>query len=297
MDIAFNHQSKIMKSFKKIILGLVTIASFSFSTQGQTKKGNENSLLWEISGNGLSRPSYLYGTLHLMCESDFTIKDKVKNAFDKSSKLALELDFDNPSELKAMQEMSVSKVALSTLLNPEDYKKLDALLKEKVGAGASQFEYTSLTTLMSMIMFKALNCNPKMYELEFLQMAQKGKMEILGLEKLATQIAVLDSSFSPHEVVDQLGYFDKNYFDKLTQTYNSENLKSIYELVNDPKFMNEKSKSIMLDNRNSNWVKDMPTMMKNESVFFAVGAAHLPGETGVIQLLQKAGYKVQAITN
>lgn len=286
-----------MKPLKKIILGLVTIVCFSFSTQAQTKKADENSLLWEISGNGLSRPSYLYGTLHLMCESDFTIKDKVKKAFDKTSKLALELDFDNPSELKAMQEMSVSKVALSTLLTPEDYQKLDILLKERVGAGASQFEHTSLTTLMSMIMFKALNCNPKMYELEFLQMALKRNMEVLGLEKLATQITVIDSSFSPHEVVDQLGYFDKNYFDKLTQTYNSENLKSIYELVNDPRFMNEKSKAIMLDNRNSNWVRDIPGMMKNESVFFAVGAAHLPGEKGVIQLLQKAGYTVQPITN
>jgi uncharacterized protein YbaP (TraB family) len=297
MDIAFNHQSKIMKPFKKIILGLVTIASLSFSTQGQTKKGNENSLLWEISGNGLSRPSYLYGTLHLMCESDFTIKDKVKNAFDKSSKLALELDFDNPSELKAMQEMSVSKVALSTLLTPEDYKKLDVLLKEKVGAGASQFEYTTLNSLISLIMIKSLDCPPKVYELEFFQMAQKRNMEILGLEKLAVQIAAMDASFPPHEMVEQLSNYDKKYFDLLTQTYKTEDLKSIYEFVNDPKFMNENSKSIMLDNRNSNWVKDMPAMMKNENVFFAVGAAHLPGETGVIQLLQKAGYKVQAITN
>ena len=68
-------------------------------------------------------------------------------------------------------------------------------------------------------------------------------------------------------------------------------------MVNDPKFMDEKSKPVMLDNRNSNWVKDMPAMMKNESVFFAVGAAHLAGEKGVIQLLQKAGYTVKPIIN
>lgn len=286
-----------MKTIKTLILGLVAVTSFSFSTQAQTKKANENSLLWEISGNGLARPSYVYGTLHMMCESDFVIKEKVKKAFDKSTKLALELDFDDPSELKAMQEMGVSKVALSTLLTPSDYKKLDILLKEKVGAGASQFEHTTLNTLMSLIMIKSLNCPPKAYELEFLQMAQKRKMEVLGLEKLAVQIAALDTTYPPHEMVEQLGYYDKKYFDLLTQTYKSEDLKAIYELVNDPKFMDEKSKPVMLDNRNSNWVKDMPVMMKNESVFFAVGAAHLAGEKGVIQLLQKAGYKVQPITN
>jgi uncharacterized protein YbaP (TraB family) len=286
-----------MKTIKTLILGLVAVTSFSFSTQAQTKKANENSLLWEISGNGLARPSYVYGTLHMMCESDFIIKEKVKNAFDKSTKLALELDFDDPSELKTMQEMSVSKVALSTLLTPDDYKKLDVLLKEKVGVGASQFETTSLSSLMSLIMMKSLICPPKMYELEFFQMAQKRKMEVVGLEKLAVQIAALDAAYPPHEMVEQLGNYDKIHFDLLTQTYKSEDLKAIYEVVNDPKFMDEKNKPVMLDNRNSNWVKDMPAMMKNESVFFAVGAAHLAGEKGVIQLLQKAGYKVQPITN
>lgn len=205
-----------MKTIKTLILGLVTVASFSFSTQAQTKKANENSLLWEISGNGLARPSYVYGTLHMMCESDFTIKEKVKKAFDKSTKLALELDFDEPSEVKAMQEMSVSKVALSTLLTPEDYKKLDVLLKERVGAGANQFEHTSLHSLLSMIMFKALNCNPKMYEFEFLQMAQKRKMEILGLEKFATQFAAMDATFSPPVMVEQLSNYDKKYCGCLT---------------------------------------------------------------------------------
>lgn len=286
-----------MKTIKTLVLGLVAVASFSFSTQAQTKKANENSLLWEISGNGLARPSYVYGTLHMMCESDFVIKEKVKKAFDKSTKLALELDFDDPSELKAMQEMSVSKVALSTLLTPDDYKKLDVLLKERVGVGASQFETSSLSSLMSLIMIKSLNCPPKVYELEFFQMAQKRKMEVVGLEKFATQMATLDAAYPPHEMVEQLGNYDKKHFDLLTQTYKSEDVKAIYEMVNDPKFMDEKSRPVMLDNRNSNWVKDMPAMMKKESVFFAVGAAHLAGEKGVIQLLQKAGYTVKPIIN
>jgi uncharacterized protein len=286
-----------MKTIKTLILGLVTATSVGFSTQAQTKTSDDDSLLWEISGNGLSRPSYLYGTLHMMCESDFVIKEKVKKAFDTTSKLALEIDFDDPSELKAMQEMNVSKVTLSALLSSDDYKKLDAILKEKVGVGASQFETTTLSFLMSLIMIKSLNCPLKVYEFEFLQMAQNRKMQVVGLEKLADQIATLDTAYTPHEMVEQLNNYDKKYFDLLTQTYKSEDLKAIYELVNDPKFMDEKSKRVMLDNRNSNWVRDMPAMMKSESVFFAVGAAHLPGENGVIQLLQKAGYKVQPITN
>ena len=77
-----------MKTIKTLILGLVAVTSFSFSTQAQPKKANENSLLWEISGNGLARPSYVYGTLHMMCESDFTIKEKVKKVLTIGTRCA-----------------------------------------------------------------------------------------------------------------------------------------------------------------------------------------------------------------
>ena len=61
--------------------------------------------------------------------------------------------------------------------------------------------------------------------------------------------------------------------------------------------MNEKSRKCLLEVRNENWMVKMPDMMKDKSTFFAVGAAHLLGEQGMINLLRKKGYVVKPILN
>lgn len=69
----------------------------------------------------------------------------------------------------------------------------------------------------------------------------------------------------------------------------------MHNITIDPMIRSKKTKAVMLDNRNRNWIKKMPDMMKKGSVFFAVGAAHLPGDTGIIYLLRKAGYTVKPV--
>lgn len=81
----------------------------------------------------------------------------------------------------------------------------------------------------------------------------------------------------------------------LIDDYKAENIEAIYNRTTGEKFMNEKTRIAMLDKRNSNWVNQIPELMKNKSTFIAVGAAHLAGEQGVINLLKKAGYKVKSV--
>lgn len=283
---------------KKLIQSsLLLLASLLGGTTNAQTKTTENSLLWEISGNGLSKPSYLYGTVHMMCESDFKITDKVQKAFAKTQKLALEIDMDDPAELAAMQQSAMSKEPLSKTLTPEDFQKLDIFLKEKVGQGAKTFENYSLTTIMSMVMFKSLGCPPKMYEMEFMKMATEHKMETIGLEPLTEQLSFLSKAYSDHQMIDQIQLYGSDYFKALIPVYTSEQIEKLYQLTISPKYMDAEDKKYMLDIRNNNWAKKMPDLMKKESVFFAVGAAHLPGEQGVIQLLKKAGYTVKPVMN
>ncbi|WP_417367398.1 TraB/GumN family protein [Flavobacterium beibuense] len=283
---------------KKVIKLAVVFAAvvLSGNMQAQEKKVElENSLLWEISGNGLTEPSYLYGTMHMMCEADFLIKEKVKNAIENTDKLALELDFDDPTELIAMQSMTTSTTPLSERLSKEDYATLDSFLQDKLGVKASQFENYTLIGIMSVVMFKSLNCPPKMYEVEFMQQAMANKKEILGLEKVEAQVTGFSESYTNEEFIEQLKYYDTSYFDEMVAVYKEENLNGLYEMVIDKKFMDAEAKTIMLDNRNKNWVLLMPELMKAQPVFFAVGAGHLPGENGVINLLRNAGYSVKPV--
>lgn len=255
----------------------------------------ENSLLWEISGNGLEKPSYLFGTVHLICESDFQLKEKVKTAFDKTEELALELDFDDPKELQSMQKLAVSPIPLSKSLSKEEYAKLEALLKNKFALDIKQFENYNLIGIMSTLMVKQLNCNPKVYEVEFLKMAMQRKSVIHGMETVEDQVKAFGDSYSNAEFIAQLSTYDSDYLIQLIELYKKEELNKILQMTIDDKFMNEEEQGFMLDNRNKNWIQKMPKMMQQHSVFFALGAAHLPGDNGVINLLKKSGYTVKPI--
>lgn len=282
---------------KNLLKRTAAVITFLFSTQISNAQEitNENSLLWEISGNGLEKPSYLYGTMHMMCEADFLMSDKVKTAFDKTEQLALELDFDNPEELQAMQNMMKTNEPLSKVLTKEEYKKLDEFLIANIGSGAAQFENSNLMGIMSTVMMKSLNCPPKMYEIEFMKMAFKKKFTINGLETVQDQIDSFSKSYSNAEFIKSLSQYDAKILAQMVKVYNEENINKLFEIITDDTYMDEKSQASMLDKRNTNWIKIMPEMMKTKSVFFAVGAGHLPGEMGVINLLKKAGYIVKPI--
>lgn len=282
-----------MKNQLQSILAAVALL-FGGMANAQTKP-LENTLLWEISGKAMAQPSYLFGTMHMMCEADFAMPNRVKKALAQSQKLVLELDMDDPAELAAMQKMVMSDVPLSKTLTPEEYQKLDAILKKSVGVGASTFENYTLVSILSVVIIKALNCAPKSFELEFSQMAAQNKMEVLGLEKVAEQIATFDHSYTNAELIEQLEYYDTAFLKEMTKIYVSQNLNDLYAMIIDEKFMDANAKSFLLDQRNENWVKQMPTLMQKQSAFFAVGAGHLVGEKGLLALLTKAGYTVKPV--
>jgi uncharacterized protein YbaP (TraB family) len=289
-----------MRKFLKsaLVTSLLLVVSLGNAQSEKPLKSEEkieNSLLWEISGNGLAKPSYLYGTVHLICENDFIMKDKVKTAFEKTEELALELDFDDPKELQNMQKLVVSEIPLSQVLTKEEYTKLEALLKNGYSLDIKQFEHYNLIGIMSTLMIKQINCSPKVYEIEFLQMAMKRKNTIHGMETVQDQEKAFADSYNNTEFIHQLCIYDSKYFTQLIEFYKNEDVNKIFNMTVDDRFMDDEEQHFMLDARNKKWIQKMPEMMSQHSVFFAVGAAHLPGDNGVINLLKKAGYTVKSI--
>src|SRR5215217_1416430 len=105
---------------KNLISTIAVIATFLFTIQLKAQeKPAKKSLLWEISGKGLTKPSYIYGTIHMICGPDFIIKDKTKKALEKSEALVMELDFTDPKEIAELQKSMMSTVPLSKKLSPE----------------------------------------------------------------------------------------------------------------------------------------------------------------------------------
>lgn len=279
--------------FKSIVVAAVL--AFGFSTSAQTIK-NENSLLWEVSGNGLAKPSYLFGTVHMICGKDFVMKPKALEAFSKTSKLTLEINMADAEELKIMQQFAMGKEPLSKKLTPKQITQLEEVLKSNGGITLAQVDNYTLETVMSLLFMKSFGCaDLKFYEMEFIGKAKESNKPIVGLEKVAEQMDLLDDSFTDDELIAYLQRINAEMCTVMVKDYKNEDISGIYAMTTDKEMMSASTKKTLLDSRNENWLKVMPEMMQKESVFFAVGAAHLAGELGVINLLKKTGYIVKPI--
>ena len=277
----------------------VIVLFFNGSAQAQTKSPKlENSLLWEVSGNGLSKPSYLYGTTHMICSSDYFLTEKTKKAFDASGKLVFEVNFSDPNEMKYAEKMGIGEKPLSKTLSIEELAKLDEILKKNAGLNVQQVDAFSMVGIMGVISYKSFGCKDiKMYEMEFMEAAKKKNLQMGGLETFKSQGISAANAYSNAELLTMLEESTIEESSKLVSDYKNEDIQEMYESNTREKVMNAKAKKYMLDDRNINWVKQMPGMMKTESIFFAVGVAHLGGDLGVINLLRKAGYKVKPVMN
>lgn len=300
---------------KKIIIG--AIAAFlalapisSVIAQGKAKAAkqkniDQNSLLWKISGNGLSKPSYVFGTIHLICQEDFFWNPVMDATFKSVEKICMEMDMDDPQLQMTLAMGMIDKEGkkLSSYFKPEDYEKLTAYaserLKEVPVNVLDMMKPAAVWTTMIMLQY---NCETvKSYEVELVTKAKEEKKEILGLETANEQLDFIlgmpDSEVVAgiNDMVQGKGKAELDaQFADMINAYKKQELNQLYEL-SDRETAMKMDKVKFLDNRNKNWIPKMKDMMAQHSTFFAVGAAHLPGKTGVLQLLKAAGYTVEAV--
>lgn len=269
------------------------------------KQTNNNSLLWQVSGNGLKKPSFLFGTFHLLCKDDINFSDQLKEAIKECNDIYMELDMDDPSTLlSGMLYMNMKDgKKLSDLYTPEDYKKLQAYFADSLHTTMMMFQKAKPYFLVALLYPKMMNCgSPSGVEEELLKIAKEDKKEIKGLETMQFQASVFDSipyEWQAKELLKNIDSFSvyKNEFDEMIQLYKKQELDSMQSMVGASEFGSEKYEDLLLNDRNKKWVKELNEIMKNESVFVAVGAGHLGGDKGLINLLKKDGYIVEPLVN
>lgn len=263
---------------------------------------SENSLLWKISGNGLKEPSYLFGTIHITC--DATLADKVKTALDKTQQLCLELDMDDPTmQVEMMNSMMMQNgVTMKSLAKPDDFKAVDAFLTANVGFSAEMLNTVKPFMVTAMLYPKMLNCDMQSVEAELIKIAKAQNEEVIGLETVGEQLAIFDA-IPYQEQMNELVITakdnmqrDKAELAEMMTLYKSENVEAMISFTEkSPNAMTSKYSDVLLKKRNQNWISRMTTIATNKPTFFGVGAAHLGGKDGVIALLHKAGFTVEAV--
>jgi uncharacterized protein len=266
---------------------------------------DDNTLLWEVNGNGLKQNSYLFGTFHLMCKGDILISDQLKKAMSNASAVYMELDMDDPAMMMGgmmMMNMKGGK-KLQELYTDEAYKKVSSYFKDSLHMPITFLERTKPYFLIAMLYPKMMPCKTVSgVEEELVKLAKRENKTINGLETMQFQASVFDSI--PYEKqasellksIDSLPAYSK-YFDTMVQVYKEQRLSQMENLFTQSEFGMEEHQDILLDKRNKNWVGLLKNIMNQQSVFVAVGAGHLVGKNGLIALLKSEGYTVRPLLN
>jgi uncharacterized protein YbaP (TraB family) len=264
----------------------------------------ESSLLWEISGNGLEKESYIFGTIHLLCQDDVNITPDIQQALDNSDQIVLELDFDDPTMTAKIQQLAMLSDGqnLKDLLTEEEYSLLNEFFQENIGMPLDNMSMLKPFLLMSMIIPSALECAPGSYELTLTKLAGDAEKEVLGLETVEEQMGAIDS-FSQAELAEMLLETVENFdetkleFAQMVEVYKKNDANALHELIQDSMEENsiENFDEVMLNNRNKIWIGRIEAFAKEKPTFFAVGGGHLGGEQGVLALLKAAGFTLTAI--
>ena len=281
---------------KKIFLALAALISLIGNAQ------EEKSLLWKISGNGLSQPSYLFGTIHITC--DATLDENVLKALDETSQLYLEIDMDDPDlQVKTMQGMMMKDgKKISAMVSAEQYKALNILFLENIGMSVNMLDNFKPSFVEMMLLPSMLDCPTQSIENELLKLTKEQNEEVYGLETIESQMEIFDAipyeeqAENLAELAEEGIAKNKEMYKQMIAIYDSKDLNAIADFMKEEEnAMYEEHSDILLDNRNKSWIEKIEKAAKNNPTFFGVGAAHLPGKNGVINLLRKQGYKVEAV--
>jgi uncharacterized protein YbaP (TraB family) len=282
-----------------IVIGVV-LGILAGSIASAENNENENALLWKIEGNGI-KTSYVYGTFHLLPESDFHVSDAVKNAIQTSEQIVMELDMDDPQmQMQLMQNMNMKDGnSLKSMIKEGTYVKLDSIMKATMGASIVAFDKVKPFFVASMLIPTMIEGKIASYEGTFIQMAKEQQKEILGLETVADQMNIFDEIPYEQQAKELAEMVDDKtkataIFNQMIDLYKAQDMNGLFNLFMEY-YETEEEVDLMLNNRNANWIQPINDFATNKSSFFAVGAGHLGGEKGVIQLLKNKGFKVTAV--
>jgi len=286
-----------MKLILKYITALVALF-FNFHASAQ-----ENSLLWKVSGKGLSKPSYLFGTIHMICPSDYIWTSAMKSSLEKADKLCLEMDMDDMNVVMAATSglMETSGKKLSSYFTPEQYKLVSTYAKDSLGLDLALMEMMKPVALQVLLSTRGAVCEDAIsYEENLMKTVKDEHKEVIGLESAEDQLKALESIPVDSVIKDIVeaaegkAMSDDGEFAKLVAAYKQQDLKKLYDMIMEGGELGLSTDALLTD-RNKKWAVAMPGMMSKNSVFFAVGAGHLWGDKGVIKLLRAQGYKVEPL--
>lgn len=306
----------IMRSF--FLACLLFVCSFAAVARPTADTTVQNTLLWKISGKGLTKPSYLFGTTHLVCKADLSIllPATLKKALMSTNEAVFEayvngLGDDGGASLQA--NLMRGHMSLDSLVSPLEMDTINRYFKANPikGAPYQMIKEMKPVLVVGMVGKKRMLCEGEQtgMEEELQYLARLFFKPCSGLSTYKEQMSYLDSVPYKNQAKMLLGSIrkmnnpdinakeDKYSIQKLYELYKQQKATELFEGINADTKPNDPWVKFVRDDRNLLWVPRIEEKIKQNSAFIAVGFAHLLGDKGLLQLLRNKGYTVEAVIN
>jgi uncharacterized protein YbaP (TraB family) len=293
-----------MKRIVLATLPFLLVISMTAVVYGQSKLAASPSLLYQVTGNGLAKPSYIFGTFHAVCASDMVPLDVLDNYITQTDQLVMEIDMDDPAEMQSMAKVLVipDGKTIKDFLSAEQFVKVDEMFKSLLGYSAENVKMIkpSMLTVFVLTSPKSIGCTPVTYDVSIMQNAVAKKKPIVGLETVASQIKVIDSKPMEKQAKDlyEMAQNPEKSIGELKQlmaAYKLRDPDKLYDLTEKIATDDKEFQTRLIHDRNAEWIPKLAAAFKDKSAFVAVGAGHLGGSNGIIKLLRKQGYRVEPV--
>lgn len=298
-------KKKLLK-YTSLLLSFTGLISCQGKSQFATAENNK-SLLWEITGNQLQKPSYIFGTMHLLCANDAKLSTNLQQVITNANEIYFEVDMDDLGQLLTGLTAGTMKhdTTLHQLYTEDEYNRIKTFFDAHgMGMQLQMFSHMQPMLVSALVYQTMLPCaQADGMELSIMQLAHTKKKEIKGLETVAFQASVLDNIPYDKQAQELLNSIDSietstKETDEMIKLYKEQDIDKLLEFsLKSEGGTTSDVQDVMIDQRNKNWANQFPNITKDKQILIAVGAGHLGGEKGLLNLLKEKGYTIRAIQN
>lgn len=262
------------------------------------------SLVWEISGNQLPRPSYVFAILHQVPDDYFFLPENITPLISACDRLVMEIhpeDFASDALYRSSVPLDST---LDRLLPRKDYEALSTFVRDSLSALAA---YKLERRYAPALIARQVICD---YCLGFKTGQEPVSYEYYLYQAVRKPLKVLSTGWTRHASLESYTLQEQTEllmhtfrqrqaqcetYHAILRAYREQDLDRIWLLAKDAPDLGD-NMNRYIDARNREWIKQLMWNMQYESLFIAVHAVQLPGEYGLLHLLRKAGFEVRPVS-
>ena len=284
-----------------VVLAVVLMLFLAAITLADT--GRSHGLLWELSKTG-QEPAYLFGTIHSEDPAVVELPAPVKQAFDASNSVVLEMLMDTDTmRYSSTAMLMLDGRSLSDVIGMPLYEKVSAAIASR-GIPERVLNRMKPWAAAVTLSTPALETG-QILDLVLYQEALQQDKAVYGLETVREQLDLFDSMSESDQVillqdaVDNFPELDALHAELLA-VYKQRDLEGLLALnetsmqAEDQRLARDFQRRV-IDDRNHRMAERMQPYLRQGKAFIAVGALHLPGEQGLLNLLEQQGYTIRRV--